>query len=128
MWKIWWILKLSLGKKRFVEVDPPEPGFDHYQGGSPTVPSRRVRGKRAVRSVQLAPEAFAENLLQEQLFTSDHCGRLLQLAFGGVEGGTRREHRGPVGFSVIFGAYSHGGLQGITRASRMYPMVSRYLE
>ena len=117
----------EFGKEEVVEVDPPESGFDHYQGGSPTAPSRRVRGKRAVRSVQLASEAFAENLLQDQLFTSDHCGRLLQLAFGCSEGGTRREHRGPVGFSVIFGAYSHGGLQGITRASRMYPMVSRYL-
>ncbi|CAE7279390.1 RE2, partial [Symbiodinium microadriaticum] len=117
----------EFGKEEVVEVDPPEPGFDHYQGRSPTAPSRRVRGKRAVRSVQLASEAFAESLLLEQLFTSDHCGRLLQLAFGGVEGGTRREHRGQVGFSVIFGAYSHGGLHGITRASRMYPMVSRYL-
>ncbi|CAE7644534.1 GIP, partial [Symbiodinium necroappetens] len=117
----------EFGNEEIVEADPPEPGFDHSQGGFPTVPSRRVTGKRAVRSVQLAPEVFAENLLQEQLFTSDHCGRLLQLAFGGVEGGTRREHRGPIGFSVIFGAYSHGGLQGITRASRMYPMVCRYL-
>ena len=117
----------AFGNEEVIEADPPEPGFDHSQGGSPTVPSRRVTGKRAVRSVQLASEGFAENLLQEQLFTSDHCGRLLQLAFGGVEGGTRREHRGPIGFSVIFGAYSHGGLQGITRASRMYPMVCRYL-
>ena len=117
----------EFGNEEIVEADPPEPGFDHSQGGSPTAPSRRVTGKRAVRSVQLAPEVFAENLLQEQLFASDHCGRLLQLAFGGVEGGTRREHRGPIGFSIIFGACSHGGLQGITRASRMYPMVCRYL-
>ena len=117
----------EFGDEEVVEVDPPEPGFDHHQGRSPVAPSRRVTGKRAVRSVRLASEAFAEDLLQQQLFTSDHCGRLLQLAFGGVGGGTRREHRGPVGFSVIFGAYSHGGLQGITRASRMYPMVSRYL-
>ncbi|OLP79397.1 Gag-Pol polyprotein [Symbiodinium microadriaticum] len=78
----------EFGEEEVVEADPPEPGFDHHQGESPIAPRRRVTGKRAVRSVQLAPEVFAESLLQEQLFTSDHCGRLLQLAFGGVEGGT----------------------------------------
>ncbi|CAE7673266.1 KIN12C, partial [Symbiodinium necroappetens] len=117
----------EFGAEQVVEVDPPEPGFEHTQGVSPGVPSRRVTGKRAARSVKLAAEDYAETLLEGLLFSSDHCGRLLQLAFEGVGGGTRREHRGPIGFSVIFGAYSHGGLQGITRASRMYPMVCRYL-
>ncbi|CAE7503519.1 GIP, partial [Symbiodinium necroappetens] len=117
----------EFGAEQVVEVDPPEPGFDHFQGDSPVAPSRRVTGKRAARSVKLAAEDYAETLLKGMLFSSDHCGRLLQLAFEGVGGGTRREHRGPIGFSVIFGAYSHGGLQGITRASRMYPMVCRYL-
>ncbi|CAE7465544.1 GIP [Symbiodinium necroappetens] len=117
----------EFGAEQVMEVDPPEPGFDHTQGSSPVVPSRRVTGKKAARSVKLAAEDYAETLLEGLLFSSDHCGRLLQLAFEGVGGGTRREHRGPIGFSVIFGAYSHGGLQGITRASRMYPMVCRYL-
>ena len=117
----------EFGAEQVLEVDSPEPGFDHTQGASPLAPSRRITGKRAARSVKLAAEDYAETLLEGMLFSSDHCGRLLQLAFEGAGGGTRREHRGPIGFSVIFGAYSHGGLQGITRASRMYPMVCRYL-
>ncbi|CAE7470087.1 GIP [Symbiodinium necroappetens] len=35
-------------------------------------------------------ESFAIDLMNSGLYTADHCGRLLDLAFGGVEGGTRR--------------------------------------
>ncbi|CAE7756656.1 RE1 [Symbiodinium sp. CCMP2456] len=65
------------------------------------VPSRRVTGKRAVR--------------------------LLEVAFEGEAKATKRQHRGQWDFSVILGAYSHGGLRGVTRSSMAHPNVCRYL-
>ncbi|CAE7403105.1 unnamed protein product [Symbiodinium microadriaticum] len=116
----------EFGKEVALEAGPVE-GFEEETAVLPPAPARRVTGKKAIRAVQLASEVFAESLMQGECYTSDHCGRLLQLAFGGVEGGTRRVHRGPIAFSVILGAYSHGGLRGITRASRMHPMLCRFM-
>ncbi|CAE7253125.1 TY5A [Symbiodinium sp. CCMP2592] len=61
---------------------------------APKVPERRITGKRAVKAVQLASEALAEELLRDQACSADDCGRLLSMAFEGVTGGTKREHRG----------------------------------
>ena len=36
-------------------------------------------------------------------------------------------HRGPMQFSTILGAYCHGGLKGVTRASQVHPELCRYL-
>ncbi|CAE7272868.1 GIP, partial [Symbiodinium sp. CCMP2456] len=90
-------------------------------------PSRRVTGKRSVKAVMLPAETLAEDLLKRQSFAPDDCGQLLELAFGSSVGVTRRQHRGQWEFSVILGAYSHGGLRGITRASAVHASVCRYL-
>ena len=101
--------------------DPPE------NGGGPKAPERRVTGKRAVRAVQLASEAMAARFLEEKAFSQEDCSRLLDMAFSQASGGSRRQHRGSVGFSTIMGAYCHGGLRGITRASQVHPELCRYL-
>ena len=115
------------GGEEALQADPPnsEPTGPEVPTVSP--PPRRVTGKRAVRSVSIPSEAFAVDLMNSGLYTADHCGRLLDLAFGGLEKGTRRTHRGPMDFAVILGAYCHGGLKGVTRASHVHPMVCRYL-
>ena len=117
----------ELGGEEVLQADPPE--HEPPTGGSTSLPgpSRRIFGKRAVRAVNLPSESFAVDLMNSGLYTADHCGRLLELAFRGEEAGTRRTHRGAMDFAVILGAYSHGGLKGITRASHVHPMVCRYL-
>ncbi|OLP97725.1 Copia protein [Symbiodinium microadriaticum] len=117
----------ELGGEEVLQADPPEHEPSVVEPLPAPAPSRRVIGKRAVRAVSLPSEWFAMDLMNSKLYTADHCGRLLDLAFGGVEGGTRRMHRGAMDFAVILGAYSHGGLKGITRASQVHPMVCRYL-
>ncbi|CAE7924460.1 GIP, partial [Symbiodinium sp. KB8] len=117
----------ELGDETVVEVDAP----DDVPGAGPSdampMPSRRITGKWAVRAISLPAEMLAEDLRKNELFTSDHCGRLLELAFGGSDAVSKRTHRGPMELAVVLGAYGHGGLHGVTRASRVYPEVCRYL-
>ena len=117
----------ELGDETVVEVDAPDdlPGASHSD--AMPMPSRRVTGKRAVRAISLPAEVLAEDLRKHELFTPDHCGRLLELAFGGSDAASKRTHRGPMELAVVLGAYGHGGLHGVTRASRVYPEVCRYL-
>ena len=117
----------ELGDETVVQVDAPEESLEAQPDDAFPLPSRRVTGKRAVRAVSIPSEALAEDLLKHGLFTPDHCGRLLELTFGGSDAASRRIHRGPMELAVVLGAYSHGGLRGITRASHMYPQVGRYL-
>ena len=109
-------------EKLEADVQVPEAGE-----GTPKGPERRVTGKRAVRAVQLESEVIATELLKAQAFTADDCGKLLVSAFGRAAGGSRRLHRGPVQFSSILGAYCHGGLKGVTRASQVHPALCKYL-
>ena len=113
--------------KLWLKVDAPDdlPGASHSD--AMPMPSRRVTGKRAVRAISLPAEVLAEDLRKHELFTPDHCGRLLELAFGGSDAASKRTHRGPMELAVVLGAYGHGGLHGVTRASRVYPEVCRYL-
>ena len=106
------------------EADLEEPVLE---GSALPPPSRRVTGKRAIRAVRLASEVLAEDLLRTQAFTADDCARVLSLAFEGTSGGTKRLHRGVVDFSTVFGAYCHGGLRGVTRASHIHPALCNYL-
>ena len=117
----------ELGDEAVLEADVPD-DLPRASSGDPLpMPSRRVTGKRAVRAISLPSEVLAEDLRRHELFTPDHCGRLLELAFGGSDAASRRTHRGPMKLAVVLGAYGHGGLHGVTRASRVYPEVCRYL-
>ena len=89
--------------------------------------SRRVTGKRAVRVVTRTSEQLARSLMESKDFSAEACGRLLTAAFGDAVIHSRRTHRGPVDFSIVLGAYGHGGLRGITRATQIHPQVCRYL-
>ncbi|CAE7242289.1 GIP, partial [Symbiodinium microadriaticum] len=117
----------ELGDETVVEVDAPDELPRASEDGQPSAPSRRITGKRAVRAISLPAETTARDFLRNGWFTPDHCGRLLEMAFGGTEAISRRTHRGPMELAVVLGAYGHGGLHGVTRASRVYPEVCRYL-
>ena len=117
----------ELGDEMAAEADVPEELPGASEGKPPPAPSRRVTGKRAVRAISLPAETLAQDFRENGWFTPDHCGRLLELAFGGTEAASRRTHRGPMELAVVLGAYGHGGLHGVTRASRVYPEVCRYL-
>ncbi|CAE7531161.1 RE1 [Symbiodinium sp. CCMP2592] len=105
-----------------LEAEVPDEG----PGDTPEV-LRRVTGKRKVRAVTTASEALAEELLKGADYSPEACGRLLQLAFGGAITQSRRQHRGLIGFSVVLGAYGHGGLRGVTRATQAHKRLTAYL-
>ena len=117
----------ELGDEAVLEADFPD-DLPRASSSDPLpMPSRRVTGKRAVKAISLPSEVLAEDLRRNELFTPDHCGRLLELAFGGADTVSKRTHRGPMELAVVLGAYGHGGLHGVTRASRVYPEVCKYL-
>ena len=75
-------------------------------------------------------ESLARKLRSEQDFSHRACQRLLRevpwdkLPVGrNVDGPVARERRS----SVTLGQYTHGGTQGITRATRLMPELTRYL-
>ncbi|CAE7765514.1 GIP [Symbiodinium sp. CCMP2592] len=88
---------------------------------------RRVTGKRSVKAVELASERLAEALLKDGDFSLDACSQVLEESFRAAVTQSRRTHRGPVDFNVVLGAYSHGGIRGVTRVSRTRPSLCRYL-
>ena len=102
------------------EVEPSSQG-----GGSG--PERRVTGKRSVKAITTASEALAQELLAKEDFSSEACSRILQLAFGGSVSNSKRVHRGSINFSIVLGAYGHGGLRGITKATQSHPQLCLYL-
>ena len=95
-------------------------------GESTKVP-RRVTGKRSVRVVSLASEQLAYELRMQNDYSPDACSRLLRVAFGSAVHHSRTSHRGPVSFSIVLGAYGHGGIRGITKATQVYPQLCRYV-
>eukprot|EP00439_Symbiodinium_sp_Y106_P000023 s9351_g1.t1 len=81
----------------------------------------------AYLAVELASERMALQLLESEDFSLESCSQILEESFRSAANHSRRTHRGPADFSVVMGAYSHGGVRGITRLSRMHPNLCRYL-
>ena len=104
-----------------------EAQLEEEDQGEPMKIPRRVTGKRSVRVVARASEQLALELRTQGDFSAEACSRLLSASFGDAVGCSKQSHRGPVNFSVVLGAYGHGGLRGITKATYVYPQLCRYL-
>ena len=88
---------------------------------------RRVTGKRSVKAVTPHSELLAGELIRAGDYGHDSCSLLLNAAFGQNHDTASQTHRGPMNLSVVMGAFCHGGIRGVTRASGAHPQLCRYL-
>ncbi|CAE6927973.1 RE1 [Symbiodinium sp. CCMP2592] len=109
------------------EAPPLEAQIEEEPAESTQVVHRRVTGKKTVKVVTLASEKLATELMEQGDYSHDACSRLLSAAFGSAVNHSRRSHRGSVSFSVVLGAYGHGGLRGVTKATYVHPQLCRYI-
>ena len=74
-------------------------------------------------------EELAQKLLRRRMFDHDTCTQLLELVHQSDIGtkGRRNMVDDRQGKYLVFGAYSHGGMYGVTSRTKQYPHLVRYL-
>ena len=74
-------------------------------------------------------EMLAKKLLSSHEYDHDQCTQLLEMVkqCPGRHSGQRHMVDGQQGRYLVFGAYSHGGMYGVTSRTHQYPNLVRYL-
>ena len=92
-------------------------------------PSRRLRGKTAIKFVDVASgttaEDFSKSCIMKEDFTKDAFHTLMSLLMSEEDG--THDRRGDLKDKLVFGAYCHGGKRGITKLTYRRPFTTQYL-
>ena len=122
-------------KDHVTEIPPPvsseaeeqlEPALD-----VPITPSRRLKGKTAVRFLDIEDSCgdplnrLAQHSLLDDDFTEATFRRLARLLEDAESSSPDR--RGNLSGKYVFGAFCHGGQRGITTLAKKYPAVVSFL-
>ncbi|CAE7221013.1 RE1 [Symbiodinium sp. CCMP2456] len=127
----------GIGELAFEEpvIDLPEP--DHRLKGKQAPPEMRKVGEVSqeptarkptgwtMRRILKVQEEKAKQLYDMGKFNAEDCAALLEDL--DLTGKMRTRTRGQQTSSMILGAYVHGGMRGITTASRKRPWLTKYL-
>ena len=85
--------------------------------------------KEVIATAQLECEQLAQKLHSEGSYQHDQCEQLLELVWSSTPGSSHQRNmlgKGQ-GRYLVFGAYSHGNLYGVTKRTEQFPAVVCYL-
>ncbi|CAE7248212.1 unnamed protein product [Symbiodinium natans] len=113
--------------KVYLDVRDNVPYLKSWKEGT-TCPARRIAASSG--GSRTDPEIVAKELLQNQDFSHRSCLKLLKESTFKQPKSRRSAIRVKDDRDskyLVFGAFSHGGMQGITKRSKSYPKVIQYL-
>ena len=85
--------------------------------------------KEVISTTQLECEQLAQKLHSKGSYQHDQCEQLLERVWSSTPGSSHQRNmlgKGQ-GRYLVFGAYSHGNLYGVTKRTEQFPAVVRYL-